>query len=45
MNVSVYRVSTAALYIIPSSGASPYGIDWGGNSSDIPLTTNPASYM
>jgi len=31
-------------YIVPSSGATPYGVGWGGDPSDIPLTTNPALY-
>jgi len=24
-------------YIVPSSGATPYGIGWGGDPSDIPV--------
>ncbi len=33
----VYRKSTGAWFVKPSSGATPYGIGWGGNSSDIPV--------
>ena len=36
-DIAVYRTSTGAWYVKPSSGASPYGIGWGGNSSDKPV--------
>ena len=34
---AIYRSSTGAWYIRPSSGASPYGIGWGGDISDKPV--------
>ena len=40
-DVAVYRTSTGAWYVIPSSGATPYGLGWKGNPSDVPVTTNP----
>ena len=43
-DIAVYRKSTGAWYIVPSSGASVYGVGWGGDPSDIPLTSNRASY-
>src|SRR4030042_1578196 len=36
-DIAVYRVSTGAWYIVPSSGSSPYGIGCGGDPSDIPV--------
>jgi hypothetical protein len=39
-DLAVYRTSTGAWYINPSSGAAPYGVGWGGNASDLPATLN-----
>jgi hypothetical protein len=36
-DIAIYRVSTGAWWIIPSSTGSPYGVGWGGSSSDIPV--------
>ena len=36
-DIAVYRVSTGAWYIKPSSGTSPYGIGWGGDPTDKPV--------
>ena len=36
-DIAVYRASTGAWYVKPSSGASPYGIGWGGDPSDKPV--------
>jgi hypothetical protein len=38
--VAIYRPSNGGWYIIPSGGGSPYGIGWGGNPSDVPLSPN-----
>ena len=35
-----YQVSTGAWYLLPSSGAAPYGVGWGGDLTDLPVTTN-----
>jgi hypothetical protein len=35
-DIAVYRASTGAWYINPSSGAAPYGVGWGGDATDIP---------
>ena len=50
MDIAVYRGSNGGWYIIPSSGIPtgtppPYGVGWGAPSTDIPVTTNIASYM
>ena len=37
-DIAVYRVSTGAWWIIPSSTGSAYGVGWGGDPSDIPVT-------
>jgi hypothetical protein len=44
-DIAIYRTSTGGWYIIPSSGAAPYGMGWGGDGTDLPVTTNPALYM
>ncbi len=36
-DIAVYRASTGAWYVKPSSDASPYGVGWGGNPSDKPV--------
>ncbi len=36
-DISVYRRSTGAWYVLPSSGASPYGLGWGGDEYDVPV--------
>jgi hypothetical protein len=33
-DIAVYRSGTGAWYVIPSSGASPYGVGWGGDGTD-----------
>jgi hypothetical protein len=33
----VYRTSTGAWYVVPSSGALPYGVGWGGDATDKPV--------
>jgi len=44
-DIAVYRASTGGWFVILSSGATPFGVGWGGDVTDIPVTTNPASYM
>jgi len=36
-DIAIYRKSTGAWWIIPSSTDSPYGVAWGGDVSDIPV--------
>ncbi|MCX7949888.1 MAG: FG-GAP-like repeat-containing protein [Treponemataceae bacterium] len=36
-DIAVYRASTGAWYVIPSSGNPPYGLGWGGDPTDIPV--------
>jgi hypothetical protein len=35
-DVVVYRASQGGWYVIPSSGAAPYGVGWGGDATDKP---------
>lgn len=45
MNLAVYQVSTGVWYLLPYSGAAPYGVGWGGDLTDLPVTTNlPSNY-
>ena len=44
-DIAVYQVSNGAWYIFPSGGGSPYGVGWGGDASDVPVITNPGTYM
>ncbi len=37
-DIAVYRASTGAWYVTPSGGGAPYGVGWGGDPSDIPVT-------
>ena len=34
---TIYRASTGAWYILPSTGGTPYGIGWGGEEGDLPV--------
>lgn len=36
-DVVIYRGNTGAWYVIPSSGAAPYGVGWGGDPTDVPV--------
>ena len=36
-DISVYRRNAGAWFVLPSSGATPYGVGWGGEASDIPV--------
>jgi bacillopeptidase F len=36
-DIAVYRSSNGGWYVIPSSGAGPFGVGWGGDPSDIPV--------
>ena len=36
-DIAVYRTNTGAWYIKPSSGGAPYGVGWGGDSSEKPV--------
>jgi Ca2+-binding RTX toxin-like protein len=36
-DIAVYRAETGAWYVIPSGGASPYGMGWGGDATDVPV--------
>lgn len=38
-DVAVYRAGTGAWYIYPSGGGAPYGIGWGGDDTDRPLSS------
>ena len=40
-DVAIYQSSNGGWWIIYSSDGSTYGMGWGGDASDIPLTTNP----
>ena len=40
---AVYRTGTGAWFIIPSGGGAPYGMGWGGDASDKPVTMNLSS--
>jgi hypothetical protein len=42
-DIAVYRSSTGAWFVIPSSTGTSYGAGFGGDPSDIPVTTNPVS--
>jgi len=44
-DIAVYQASNGAWYIFPSGGGSPYGVGWGGDASDVPVITNPGTYM
>jgi hypothetical protein len=35
-DIVIYRGGTGAWYVIPSSGAAPYGVGWGGDPTDVP---------
>ncbi len=37
-DLAIYRSNTGAWYILPSGGASPLGMGWGGDASDVPVT-------
>ena len=41
--IAVYRTSTGAWYVYPLGGGAPYGIGWGGDAIDKPITTNLTS--
>jgi len=43
-DIAIYCSVDNSWLIIPSSTGTFYGMGWGGNSSDIPVTTNIASY-
>jgi len=36
-DITVYRASAGAWYVIPSGGGTPYGVGWGGDASDKPV--------
>ena len=36
-DIAIYRATNGAWYIHPSAGSPPYGVGWGGDSSDIPV--------
>ncbi len=36
-DIAVYRAGTGAWYVYPSGGSAPYGLGWGGVSSDKPV--------
>ncbi len=40
-DIAVCRSGTGFWYVKPSSGAAAYGVGWGGDTSDIPLTASP----
>jgi hypothetical protein len=40
-DVAIYQTSNGGWWIIYSSDGSTYGMGWGGDISDIPLSTNP----
>jgi hypothetical protein len=40
-DVAIYQTSNGGWWIIYSSDGSTYGMGWGGDISDAPLTTNP----
>jgi len=39
--VAIYQTSTGSWLVIQSSDGNTYGMGWGGDASDVPLTTNP----
>jgi len=39
-DIAVYRASNGGWFVIPSSGAAPFGVGWGGDPTDIPVTYN-----
>jgi hypothetical protein len=39
-DIAVYRTSTGVWYVYPSGGGSSYGVGWGGDTSDKPVTIN-----
>jgi hypothetical protein len=41
-DIAIYR--NGVWLIVPSSTGMAYAVPWGGDISDIPLTTNRASY-
>jgi len=41
-DIAIYRASTGAWYIIPSSGGESYSKSLGGDPSDLPVTANTA---
>jgi YD repeat-containing protein len=36
-DIGIYRVSEGVWYITPSGGGTPYGVAWGGDTSDKPV--------
>ena len=40
-DVAIYQSSNGGWWIIYSSDGSTHGMGWGGDASDVPLTTNP----
>ena len=40
-DVAIYQSSNGSWWIIYSSDGSTHGMGWGGDASDVPLTTNP----
>ena len=40
-DIAIYQSSNGGWWIIRSSDGSTYGVGWGGDVSDVPLTTNP----
>ena len=40
-DVAIYQSSNGGWWIIHSSDGSTYGMGWGGDTSDVPLSTNP----
>jgi uncharacterized delta-60 repeat protein len=43
-DIALYRQSIGAWYIVPSSTGVYYAVGFGGDPSDIPITSNRASY-
>jgi hypothetical protein len=39
-DIAVYRAGTGAWYVIPLGGSAPYGLGWGGDPNDSPVTMN-----
>jgi hypothetical protein len=44
-DLAIYRAGAGSWFIYPSRGGSPWGVIFGGDASDLPVTTNPATYM
>jgi hypothetical protein len=42
-DIAAYHSGAGSWYVIPSSVGSPYGVVWGGDPTDIPVTTNFSS--